>query len=119
MEEVFDKNQPHKRLPVFKKAGRNEAGIRYPQGFALEENNRVMKLPKLGWIKYHRSRTIEGAIKNITLGRQDGCYMFSIQTEREVAQPVHPATSAVDIDLGVRQFAGPSNGEFITGPKPL
>jgi putative transposase len=114
--DAFDPTQPYKHLPIFKKAGRNEAGIRYPQGFTLDENNRVVKLPKLGWVKYRRSRAVAGAIKNITLSRKAGQYFVSFQTERELPEPQHPATGAVGIDVGIVQFAALSTGGFIQGP---
>ena len=37
--DCFDRNQPMKRLPVFKKRGRGD-GIRFPQGFRIE-NRRI------------------------------------------------------------------------------
>jgi IS605 OrfB family transposase len=114
--DAFDKTQPNKHIPVFKKAGKNEAGIRYPQGFALDEPNQVVQLPKLGWVKYRRSRHITGTVKNVTVSRTAGHYTLSIQTEREVEPPVHPAQSAVGIDLGVKNFAALSDGKFIAGP---
>lgn len=38
---------------------------------------------------------------------------MSIQTEREVEQPVHPATSIVGIDVGIARFATLSDGSHI------
>ena len=29
--DAFDKNQPNKRIPVFKRLGKNEHGVKYPQ----------------------------------------------------------------------------------------
>ena len=42
-----------------------------------------------------------------------GKWFISIQTEREVAPPVHEATAAVGIDLGVARFATLSDGQSI------
>jgi putative transposase len=39
--DCFDKNQPMKRLPVFKKRGLND-GIRFPQGFKVYGNQMIM-----------------------------------------------------------------------------
>ena len=55
----FDRSQPLKRLPVFKKKGRGE-GIRFPQGFKIE--GRRIFLPKIGWVGFYQSRPIEGTI---------------------------------------------------------
>ena len=111
--DAFDKNQPNKSIPNFKRLGKNEAGIKYPQGITLDQGNSVVKLPKLGWIKYRNSRKLEGVIKNVTISRKSGKYSVSIQTEREVNDPIHPADTAIGIDLGVIQFATLSDGRVI------
>ena len=102
-------------VPIFKKKGRNEAGIKYPQGFSLDENNQVIKLPKLGRVKYRCSRKIEGEIKNVTISQYSGKYTVSIQTQRKVDQPYHESTSAVGVDMGIAYFATLSTGEHIVG----
>jgi putative transposase len=111
--DAFDKNQPNKCIPNSKRLGRNEAGIKYPQGTLLDEGNSVIKLPKLGWVKYCNSRSVLGKIKNVTISRKSGKFTLSIQTEREVKQPYHPADTAVGIDMGVVQFATLSDGTVI------
>jgi transposase len=110
--DAFNKNQPHKRLPKPKKLGKNEAGIKYPQDCVLDENNHVIKLPKLGWVKYHRSQSIADVIKNVTVSRYGGHYWLSVQTEREIEKPVHPATGEIGIDLGVKRLYTLSNGDY-------
>ena len=79
--EGFDRSQPLKRIPVFKKRGRGD-GIRFPQGFKLE--NRRIFLPKIGWIGFHKSCEIQGRIKNITVRNKGGRWYASIQVEQEV-----------------------------------
>ncbi len=111
--DAFDKNQPNKRIPNFKRLGKNEAGIKYPQGTTLDQGNAVVKLPKLGWVKYRNSRKIEGAVKNITISRKSGKFSVSIQTERDLQDPIHPADTAVGVDMGVAQFATLSDGTVI------
>ena len=51
----FDKSQPLKRIPVFKKKGSGD-GIRFPQGFKLD--NRRIFLPRIGWLGFHKSCSI-------------------------------------------------------------
>ena len=110
--DAFDKTQPNKRLPQKKKLGKNEAGIKYPQGCTLDKNNRVIKLPKLGWVKYRLSQAIDGQIKNVTVSRHGGHYWLSIQTEREIEKPIHPATGEIGLDLGVKRLYTLSNGDY-------
>ena len=87
--DAFDKKQPNKRLPQFKRLNKREAGIKYPQHIVLDQGNSVIKIPKLGWVKYRNSRDVLGKIKNVTISRACGQYMLSIQTERDLATPSH------------------------------
>ena len=65
--DALDKQQPHKRLPQFKRLNKREAGIKYPQHIILDQGNAVIKIPKLGWVKYRNSREVEGQIKNSSI----------------------------------------------------
>lgn len=102
-------------FPRFKKKGLHDA-FRYPQGFKLDESNSRIFLPKIGWIRYRNSRKIEGTPKRVTVSLSAGKWYVSIQTEREVPEPVHPSQSVVGVDMGVARFATLSDGSCI---KPL
>ena len=97
-------------FPKFKRRGQHDS-FRYPQGFKVEQNNSRLSLPKLGWVRYRNSRNMQGTIKNITVSQHNGKWYASIQTEFEVEQPIHPATSAVGVDVGITKFATLSTGE--------
>ncbi len=99
-------------LPRFKKKGRHDA-FRYPdpKQFAVDDRHGRVKLPKLGWVRYRRSRAVSGTPKQLTISREGEHWFVSIQTEQEVAAPVHPANSAVGLDVGVVKFAALSSGE--------
>ena len=105
----FDKRAD---FPRFKKKGTGDS-FRYPQGCKLDQGNSRVFLPKLGWLKYRNSRYVLGAVSNITVSANGGKWFVSIQTEREVEQPVHPATSIVGIDVGITRFATLSDGSHI------
>lgn len=106
--DAFSKKSP-KRFPVFKKKGESDS-FRHPDCFKLDGNR--IYLPKIGWIRFRQSRAIEGAPRNVTVSRRGDHWFVSIQTEREVADPKHPAVTAVGIDLGVARFATLSDGSF-------
>lgn len=110
LKEAFDKKNP-KRFPRFKKKGLSIDSFRYPQGFKLD-GDRVF-LPKIGWVRFVKSREIEGTPRNITVSRRGDHWYVSIQTEREVVEPVHPSVSSVGIDLGIARFATLSDGSFL------
>lgn len=95
--------------PKFKKKSSNNS-FRFPQGFHLDAVNSRIKFPKLGWIRYRKSREVDGVIKNITVSCVAGTWYASIQTEREVDRPVHPSTSTIGLDVGITVFATLSDG---------
>lgn len=99
-------------FPRFKKKGVHDA-FRYPQGFKLDEGNNRIFLPKIGWVRYRNSYKIEGTPKQVTVSLSAGRWFVSIQTEREVPEPVHTSQSAIGIDMGVARFATLSDGSSI------
>lgn len=101
-------------FPRFKKKGMGDS-FRYPDAkqFKIDQSNSRVFLPKLGWLRYRNSRDILGTPKNITVSSNGGKWFLSIQTDREVEQPLHPATSIVGIDVGITRFATLSDGSFI------
>ena len=105
----FDKNQPLKRIPVFKKKSQHDS-FRYPQGFKVDQAKSKVFLPKIGWVSYRNSRNIIGEVKNITVSRKGKYWYISIQTEYEAELPPHQSTSIVGIDMGIVHFATLSNG---------
>jgi putative transposase len=100
--------------PQFRRKGQDES-FRYPdpKQFKLDQPNSRIFLPKLGWLRYRNSRAVEGDLRNVTVSITGGKYFVSIQTRREVPQPVHPSSSAVGIDVGITQFATLSDGTVI------
>lgn len=107
--DAFDKNQPLKHIPVFKKKGQHDS-FRYPQGFKIDQDKNKVFLPKIGWISYRNSRNIVGESKNITVSRKGKHWYISIQTEYEADLLPHKSTSIVGIDMGIKQFATLSDG---------
>ena len=98
-------------FPRFKKKGVSDS-FRYPQGVKLDQGNSRVFLPKLGWLRYRNSRDVLGDVKNATVSQSCGKWFVSIQTEREVDQPI-PHGEAVGIDMGVARFATLSDGTYI------
>jgi putative transposase len=98
-------------FPRFKKKGMGDS-FRYPDAkqFKIDAGNSRVFLPKLGWIRYRNSRDMLGTAKNITVSSTGGKWLVSIQTEREVETPIHPATSIVGVDVGITRFATLSDG---------
>lgn len=100
--------------PKFKKKGQHDS-FRFPDAkqLKLEENNKRIFLPKLGWMRYRKSRGIEGSIRNATISLRGGKWYISIQTQREMDEPIHPSQSVLGIDLGITLLAALSTKEAI------
>lgn len=107
--DAFDKGQPLKRIPVFKRKGQ-PSGIRFPQGFKVDEGRSRLYLPKVGWVRYRNSRKVEGIPKSVTVTGKGGHWFASIQVEFEAPAAIHPSTSMVGIDMGIKRFATLSDG---------
>jgi putative transposase len=92
--------------PKFKRKFRHNS-VRFPEAkqFKIDQEKTRIFLPKMGWVSYRSSRKILGDPKNLTLSLCAGHWYVSIQTEREVAQPRHPAATAAGIDVGIVRFA--------------
>ena len=100
-------------FPRFKKKGMGDS-FRYPDArqFKIDEANSRIYLPKLGWVRYRNSRNMLGTAKNITVSSTGGKWLVSIQTEREIEQPLPTSTTAIGIDVGIARFATMSDGNF-------
>ena len=105
----FDKKQTLKRLPRTKKKWLNDS-FRFPEPKHIHLDNRRIKLPKLGWIGFHKSRSIEGTIKNVTITRSAGSWYMSIQVEVAQEASLHSKSNILGIDLGISKFVATSDG---------
>nr|WP_198507406.1 RNA-guided endonuclease TnpB family protein [Mariprofundus ferrinatatus] len=114
--DAFDKKQPGKRMPRFKRKGLNDS-FRFPQGIRVD-GARVF-LPKIGMVRMRLSRPLAGEIRSATVSRRGKHWFVSILCRVEVDTPVHPSDSIVGIDRGVVNLATLSDGSAFEGSKPL
>ncbi len=111
----FKKEADH---PVFHKKSKNDT-ITFPDKKTVlvdEERSRIA-LPKLGEIRYRKSRALKGTVRQATIRYSCGKWYVSILTAQEI-DPVTPKGEVLGIDLGVARFAAFSTGENegITAP---
>ena len=105
--------------PQFKKKNGYNS-IRFPQGINLDEKNQRIFLPKTGFVRYRKSRDIEGDIKNVTVSFFSGEWYVSIQTQKEIEVPEinlktlleTEADNALGIDMGAVRFCTFSDGRY-------
>jgi len=84
----------------------------------ISEN--MIRLPKLGWVKFRNSRPIEGEIKSVTVSRTNTDKYF-VSVLCEVAQPIPlpRIDKVVGIDVGIKDFCVTSDLEHIENPRHL
>jgi len=75
-----------------------------------------LKLTKIGTVKLHLHRDIEGTIKTLTIKREGGYFYAVVTCEIGKPEPLPTSHEDVGIDLGVTHFAALSNGGFIDHP---
>ncbi|HYX18219.1 MAG TPA: IS200/IS605 family element RNA-guided endonuclease TnpB [Nostoc sp.] len=76
-----------------------------------------LKLPKVGWVRFHKSQYITGKLVNVTISRiSSGKYIASILCEAEIDK--YPqVTQNIGLDLGLKSYLTTSNGETVDNPK--
>lgn len=107
----FDKSQPNKRLPT-KRKKHHHSSFRFPAPNQIKIENRRISLPKLGWIGFHKSREIDGELRNVTVSYRSGNWYISIQVavEQQSTQP-NTEHKAIGLDVGIEKFAVGSTGD--------
>ncbi len=101
-------------FPRFKKKGSGDS-FRYPEPKQIhlaQSNNRIL-LPKLGWLRYRNSLKALGQVRNVTVSQSGGKWFISVQTQRELEQPLPTSTTAIGIDVGIARFATLSDSSYI------
>ncbi len=80
-------------------------------------DDRHIKVPKLGSVRYRNSRDIEGEIMAVTISRKkSGKYYISVLCRTEVTE-LNKTGKSAGIDMGISDFATLSNGECVPNPR--
>jgi putative transposase len=93
-----------------------------PNYFAVERLNRRwgrVKLPKLGWVRFRWTRSLDGMARNATVLRAGGRWYVSFCVEDGLVEAVPNRKPAVGVDRGVKVAVATSDGwlrdrEFVT-----
>ncbi|MDZ4417356.1 IS200/IS605 family element RNA-guided endonuclease TnpB [Bacillus cereus] len=76
-----------------------------------------IKLPKIGLVKFAKSREVTGRILNATVRRNPiGKYFVALLVEEDI-QVLPKTESSIGIDMGLKDFAVLSNGTTYKNPK--
>lgn len=89
--------------PKFKCKGDHDS-FRYPQGVKVQDSR--VWLPKIGWVRFRKSREVQGAIKQTTVIKEGKHWFVSFSCEWEEEDTIQPiACKVVGIDVGLENFA--------------
>lgn len=111
----------HGTFRVHWRSGRRWApSFRFPEGnkMVVEKLSRKharVKLPKLGWVKFRASRSLEGeTVRSATLSRDGAHWFVSLLVDDGIAAPAEHAApgTAVGVDRGVVVAVATSDGEL-------
>lgn len=88
-----------------------------PKGGSIRIEGNHIQLPKLGLVKFAKSREVLGNIKNATIRRTpSGKYFISITCKVEIDK-LPKTNKKIGIDVGLKDFAITSDGEILGNPK--
>jgi putative transposase len=97
--------------PQFKKKGMQER-FRFPQGVRIE--GAKVFLPKIGWVRFRKSRDIQGVLNETTIIQEGTDWFVSFSCEWETARPkplLFEDDRAIGIDVGLSRFATTAAGK--------
>lgn len=82
--------------------------------------DRYIKLPKIGLVRVKKHRDFDGLIKSVTVSKTlTNKYYVSVLVEQEDIDKLSNIDNKIGIDLGIKEFAITSDGEYIDNPKYL
>jgi putative transposase len=99
--------------PRFRGKGRFDSfGI----GRVSVEGKKV-RVPKLGLVKFHKYRDLEGEVRDVRISLKAGRWWVSFSCDIGEAPQKKPVARAIGIDLGLNFFATLSDGTKVENPR--
>jgi putative transposase len=88
---------------------------------ALNTEPGKVKIPKLGWVKFHEYRQLHGTIKDVLVKRELGKWFVCFQVDlgeapKKMEVKSIPVERQVGVDVGLKSLAVLSTGEHIPNP---
>lgn len=107
-------------FPKFKKKGNANSYTTNNQNDTVCIEGNYIKVPKLkSMIKIKQHREFDGVIKSCTISQvPSGKYYISLLVDTEITK-LPETNKKVGVDLGIKEFAITSDGDFFSNPKNL
>jgi putative transposase len=103
--------------PKFKSKRFAKQSFRYKSGVKVLDSK--VWLPKIGWVRFRKSRDVIGEIKTATVKKSaTGKWFVCITAKREI-EPLPVRESIIGVDVGLRHYATLSDGTQIDNPRWL
>ena len=108
-------------MPKFKRKNDHYDSLRLVQfdKYCKVIGSRVKMPNGLDFIKFRKSREIQGTIKNVSVSRVSGKWYISFCTEQELLDVIHPSKTAIGIDLGIKKLIAKSDDTYEEPKNPL
>lgn len=109
------------KYPKFKSKKRDKNSYRTNSYLFLDQDNRKLRVPKVGWVKLRDKSKFSGLTKinNITISKSSsGKYFASISSEVDIAY-FEKSNQKCGIDLGIKDFCILNDGTKFKNPKFL
>ena len=108
---IKDFKAKRKGFPKFQARGDGDS-FRIPQvnPSDWDEANGRVRIPKVGFVRFRKSRPIQGRIKQMTVSVDCGRWFVSVVTEMDCAKDGPNRPGEVGIDLGIAQTVTLSDG---------
>ncbi len=116
LKQSFKSNKKRKGFPKFKKKKLGSGSFAIPQNTRIEDKS--IRIPKIGSIKTKIHRQPFGVLKSATISKDVDQWYISILFEQMDVPVVDQINNIVGIDLGIKEFATTSDGEFINYVHP-
>jgi putative transposase len=102
--------------PQRKKKGRSAAVLRFPQGIEVHRVNKrwgEVRLPKLGWLRFRWSRSLDGTLRHVTLTQKHSEWHVAFCLEQPDMPACPNGLPAAGVDRGVEIAFMTSAGEAL------
>ena len=116
--DFFDKKQK-RGLPRYKQPNQFRS-FTYPQIKEFDFEGNKVRLPKIGWVKFKKSREFPTGLtpKQLTIVKKAvGYFIQIIFVSKENVPDIMPGGKSLGIDAGISSFIATSDGELIRTPK--
>ena len=109
------------KFPKFHSKKNSHQSFQFVQNVSINFEKRKIRLPKIGEVKFGKNKTFVGRIGTCTISKtQTNKYYISILVDDGNPLPqksLITESTAVGIDVGIKNFAVLSNGQVYANPK--